>query len=90
MWQPKSWHGCGARHPVSIQLANLRGFCAACGSTLTFQRGEAPPKFSIAQGSLDDGAALTPRQHIYTADALPWLEIGDDLARHGQNAPQES
>lgn len=66
----------------------LRGFCAHCGSTLIYQRGENPPKFTIALGGLDDAAALPPRQHIYTADALPWLHIMDDLPRHRENAPQ--
>ena len=65
----------------------FRGFCAACGSTLSFQRGETPPKFSIALGGLDDAAALPPRQHIFTADALPWLHITDDLPRYEEHSP---
>ncbi len=65
----------------------LRGFCAACGSTLTFQRGPAPPKFSVTVGTMDDPHALAPRQHIFAADALPWLHLDDDLPRHPQEMP---
>ena len=65
----------------------FRGFCADCGSTLTYQRGEAPPKFTIALGSLDHAEAVAPAQHIFTANALPWLHISDDLPKYAQYSP---
>ena len=77
----------GATTLYQSSPGNLRGFCATCGSTLTFQSGERPPKVSIALGGLDEAAALPPRQHIYTADALPWLHIMDDLPKYEGNAP---
>lgn len=65
----------------------LRGFCGRCGSTLTFQRGAAPPKISVTVGTMDDPQALAPRQHIFAEDALPWLHLDDDLPRHPQEMP---
>lgn len=66
-----------------------RGFCAACGSSLSFQRGETPPKITLAVDSLDDPDALAPWQHIYVADAVSWLHIPDDLPRYAQGAPYD-
>ena len=65
-----------------------RGFCAQCGSSLTFQNGENPPFLSVTVGTLDDPGKVAPMEHIFSADRLPWLEIGDDLPRHPGSAPQ--
>lgn len=52
-----------------------RGFCAACGTPLTYQsRDEA---ISITLGSLDDPACATPAKQLGMEARLPWL---DDLA----------
>ncbi len=66
-----------------------RSFCGACGSQLTFQRGESPPKITLTVASLDEPQALAPRHHIFAADALPWLELADALPRHPQQLPPE-
>ena len=65
----------------------LRGFCATCGSTLSYQRGVNPPKVTIALGSLDHPEVHAPTYHIFTADALPWLRIMDDLPRYEESLP---
>ncbi len=64
-----------------------RGFCAACGSTLTFED-EAKSYLSVAVGTLDDPGSLAPRQHIFFNDRIGWLEIAGDLPRHPQAGPR--
>ena len=63
-----------------------RGFCARCGSTLTFHRAR---ETSLALGSLDRPEKIevgAPRPeyqdcHIWIEDQLPWLNIDDCLDR---------
>ena len=59
-----------------------RSFCAECGTALTFQADADPAHLDLTVASLDDPAAVTPRRHIWTAGAPPWLRIDDDLPRH--------
>ena len=66
-----------------------RSFCGACGSPISFQRGEQPPYLTLTVASLDEPHRLAPRHHIFSDDALPWLHIADDLPRHGQELPKE-
>jgi hypothetical protein len=63
-----------------------RAFCRDCGTQLTFSW-EGRPYLSLTVGSLDEPERLAPRQHIYEADRLPWLHIGDDLPRYPADAP---
>lgn len=69
-----------ADYPSSPEA--LRGFCATCGSSLTFRLREGADWISIAVGSLDHPGAVQPMQHIYDADRLHWLHLEDDLPRH--------
>ena len=66
-----------------------RGFCANCGSPLTY-RGFASDHISVAVGSLDDPKAAAPTGQLAAEQALPWLRpaldtpnlpLGDFLAR---------
>lgn len=58
-----------------------RGFCALCGSPLTFEYLPRPEKIGITIGSLDHPEALQPEAHWGIESALPWLHIADDLPR---------
>jgi hypothetical protein len=64
----------------------VRGFCAACGSPLTFQYDAYPAYVAVAIGSLDrpDGAA--PERHWNFESRIAWFDTADALPRHG-NVP---
>jgi hypothetical protein len=47
------------------------GFCAACGSSLFWQAGDEPERWSICAGTLD------PPTHLTTTDAL-WVSEASD------------
>ena len=58
-----------------------RGFCADCGSPLTFQYFARQERIAIAVGSLDHPEAAQPEVHWGVESQLSWLAIADDLPR---------
>ena len=63
-----------------------RGFCARCGSTLSFAR-PSRGEISVFAGGLDDPHDLKPTFHMYTDHQFAWLHIDDALPRHGRFRP---
>ncbi|MCQ4158411.1 GFA family protein [Roseomonas sp. GC11] len=61
-----------------------RGFCPACGASLTYQNDQHPHEVDITAASLDDPAAITPEDHLWFASRLPWMVPGDTLPRHAR------
>lgn len=59
-----------------------RGFCAACGTSLTYRNGARPAEIDVTLASLDDPALLPPQMHVWVADKLPWVRIADSLPQH--------
>jgi hypothetical protein len=56
-----------------------RGFCAACGSCLTYQHDARPAEIDVTLATLDEAAQLAPQMHVWIADKLPWVRIEDGL-----------
>jgi hypothetical protein len=56
-----------------------RGFCARCGSCLTYSHEARPAEIDVTLASLDEAAQLAPRMHVWVADKLPWVRIEDGL-----------
>lgn len=50
-----------------------RGFCAHCGTPMTFQYDGEPREISIALGTLDDPAAAPPVTQFGTESRMPWF-----------------
>ncbi|MFO0997494.1 MAG: GFA family protein [Alphaproteobacteria bacterium] len=65
-----------------------RGFCARCGSQLTFHRIGRRGEVSINVGSLDRPERVKPWLHIYAADAVPWMLTKDGLPRYARGIPK--
>jgi gamma-glutamylcyclotransferase (GGCT)/AIG2-like uncharacterized protein YtfP len=59
-----------------------RGFCATCGTSLTYQNARRAPDLDLALATLDDPSTLTPQCHLWVQEKLPWIEPGDGLTRH--------
>jgi len=59
-----------------------RGFCATCGSPLTYEYTGAPERISVTIGSLDQPGRFPPAVHWGIESQVPWLHIDDDLPRH--------
>lgn len=54
-----------------------RRFCPRCGTALTYRSTELPGEIDVTIASLDDPAALPPKDHTWAEEALPWVELGD-------------
>jgi hypothetical protein len=61
-----------------------RGFCRACGSSITYRNAKRPGEVDFTLATLDDAAALAPRMHIWVQDKLPWVTISDGLPQHAR------
>jgi hypothetical protein len=57
----------------------LRGFCAQCGTSLTYRHERRAAEIDVTLASLDDPGALAPTMHVWVSDKLPWVSIGDGL-----------
>lgn len=66
------------RHFQSSNLVR-RGFCAQCGTPLTY---EAPDGIAIAAGAFDDPSALPPRVQYGTEGKLPFVDTLGRLPAH--------
>lgn len=54
-----------------------RGYCAACGSALTYRSERSPGEIDVAVATLDDPHAAAPEYHIWVSHQLAWVETGD-------------
>ena len=55
-----------------------RGFCAACGTPLTFGYVDSG-HIDVTIGSLDEPERAAPVEHLGVEARLPWLKLADDL-----------
>lgn len=61
-----------------------RGFCANCGSTLSYRSTEYPGYFTLSVVSLDSPDDVVPSYHIYTESQVKWLTIDDSCKKYPQ------
>lgn len=61
-----------------------RGFCARCGTPVTYFHGARPTELDVTVATLDDAHALKPQMHIWVDDKLPWVSIDDGLPAYGK------
>ncbi len=63
----------------------LRGFCPMCGTTLTFRSSPATEEIDVTVASFDEPAKVSPGDHIWVEDRLPWIALADGLPVHRRN-----
>jgi hypothetical protein len=63
-----------------------RGFCARCGTSLTYRREARAAEIDVTLATLDDPARIAPQMHVWVKDQLPWAAISDSLPRHEAGA----
>jgi hypothetical protein len=59
-----------------------RGFCACCGTALTYAHDARAAEIDVAVAALDSPEALAPECHIWVSHKLPWVVLGDHLPQH--------
>ena len=63
-----------------------RGFCPACGSSMTCEVERFPNYIQLHIGSLDDPNAVLPMAHVHHSEKLGWFEIDDGLPKYPHSA----
>lgn len=59
-----------------------RGFCAACGTPLTYWHASRPGDIDVTLATLDAAAAIAPEAHVWVSEKLPWVRLDDGLPRY--------
>ena len=59
-----------------------RGFCASCGTQISFTASYLPNLIDISVGSLDNPEAISPTFHYWYSNHLSWVAFADNLTRH--------
>jgi hypothetical protein len=63
-----------------------RGFCATCGSTLTYEGERWPGEVHVHIGAFDRPETLVPIHEGNTAERLPWLHLDTGMLPRGSDA----
>jgi hypothetical protein len=66
----------GAIARFNSSAGTVRGFCAACGSTLTCESAALPGEAHFHVGAFDEPAPFQPTKHFFRDEQLPWLHLG--------------
>jgi hypothetical protein len=62
--------------------AALRGFCAACGTPITFEP-DGEETLDLGIGTLDNPAGVSPTEQYWVATRMPWFRAMADLPTAG-------
>lgn len=68
----------------------LRGFCADCGTPLSFSASYLPELIDIPIGSLDDPNALCPQLQYWYSEHLAWMDEAHALPQFAEFPPPPS
>lgn len=58
-----------------------RGFCAQCGTSLTYRHAQRVGEVDFTLVSLVAAGTVEPRMHVWVQDKLPWVDISDGRPR---------
>lgn len=63
----------------------MREFCATCGSPIRSLSLASPKVAIVKAGTADDPGKFVPALHVWTASALPWVDIPAGLPQFPRN-----
>ena len=61
------------------ELGTVRGFCARCGTPLTYERPRAPKIVNIPRGVFTGRTGRETRYHMFLGEAADWTYLGEPL-----------
>ena len=64
----------------------VRGFCGACGTSLTYQGTTRPDLIDVTTASLDDPNAFAPTKEIWVGDKLAWEALNPSIAHYAASS----
>ncbi len=59
-----------------------RGFCGRCGTPLFYRTERRPEDIDLYLSTFEDPTAFEPQFHVFAAEQLAWLRMGDGLPRY--------
>ncbi|MFQ5994791.1 MAG: GFA family protein [Acidiferrobacterales bacterium] len=68
-------------HYVSSTEA-VRGFCAHCGTQLTFQFVKRRHEIDVTIASMDQAHNIEPQDHVWVRSRLRWVKLIDSLPQY--------
>jgi hypothetical protein len=79
-------HGIPKHFASSVPV--MRGFCADCGTQLTYAHSAFPDVMDVTTCSLDAPESVFASDHIHIARKLPWIHLADGLPEHLGRRPR--
>lgn len=77
--------------PEEIAWAGrLRGFCPKCGTPLTFKSSADADEIDVTVCSFDHPELVTPADHTWMEDRIPWISLADKLPTHLKVRPDHT
>lgn len=77
--------------PRNVSWAGrVRSFCGACGTPLTFMTEPDADEVDVTVSSFDHPEAVSPADHTWVEDRLPWIQLADGLPEHRQGRPGDT
>ncbi|MCP4007062.1 MAG: GFA family protein, partial [bacterium] len=75
---------CGqlAQYPSSERV--LRGFCASCGTGISYRNLDRSEEIDVAVAVLDNPGLLEPEYHIWVSHKLSWVDLGDRMPQFAE------
>jgi hypothetical protein len=67
----------------------IRFFCAACGTPLTFMTEPDADEIDVTVSTFDRPDAVSPADHIWVEDRLPWIQLADGLPEYRRGRPDD-
>jgi hypothetical protein len=61
-----------------------RGFCARCGTALTYAHDKRPAELDVSVAALDEPGAFAPEFHLWVSHKLPWVTLADGLPQYAE------
>jgi hypothetical protein len=61
-----------------------RSFCTGCGTPLTFLTAPEADEIDVTVCTFDHPDDISPVEHIWVEDRLPWIRLADELPSYGQ------
>ncbi|MDG2044101.1 MAG: GFA family protein [Maricaulis sp.] len=65
------------RSQYSSSAGVARGFCAQCGSPLSYQGRKWPGEIHLVVGAFEDADAFEPNGEVFADEALHWVKTKD-------------
>lgn len=59
-----------------------RGFCATCGTPMSYEGDRAPGEIHLYISTMDEPDKFPPRNHVFFEEKITWFDTADDTPRY--------